>query len=294
MKKVNQKISFKEALRVARPFWWVNTAVPFVVGYLIGRPEPSVTLLVGTAYFAFMYNLFMYGVNDIYDYESDIKNPRKVGIEGSVMPKAKHPSLWRWVWLTNVPVWAYFAFIGDRLSNVWLALIIFMAFAYSLKGLRFKEIPFIDSFTSAFHYSSPFIFGLLLSGASYLWLPAFITFYVWIMANHAFGAIQDVTPDKEAGIGSIAVSLGTQKTILFCLGLYALAAVLPIVYFGKLGIVPSLLLSPYVYLVARTMKYKNEDSNPIFKQSWRRFLFLNYVTGAILSIYLISLITFGS
>lgn len=286
-------LTIKEALKVSRPFWWINTAAPFFVGYLIGRPELSTALVIGTVYFAFMYNLFMYGVNDIYDYESDIRNPRKVGIEGSVLPKSKHGSLWRWIWVSNVPVWLYFVFIGNTLSNIWLIFIVYMALAYSVKGLRFKEKPFVDSFTSAFHYTAPFLFGLLLSQSSYLWLPAYITFYLWVMANHAFGAIQDITPDKKAKIGSIAVSLGAHKTIVFCLVLYSLAAMLPIISFGIKGIVPSVLLAPYVYLVARTFKYKNDDEHPIFKQSWRRFLFLNYVTGAILSVYIVALVVYG-
>ena len=37
--------------------------------------------------------------------------------------------------------------------------------AYSAKGLRFKEKPFLDSITSSTHFVSPAVYGLVLAGA---------------------------------------------------------------------------------------------------------------------------------
>ncbi len=36
----------------------------------------------------------MYGVNDIFDYESDIKNPRKGGLEGSLVAPDRRRMFW--------------------------------------------------------------------------------------------------------------------------------------------------------------------------------------------------------
>lgn len=279
----------KEILVASRPFWWINTGAPFFVGYLSVTQSFSWPLLIGALYFLFPYNLFMYGVNDIFDYESDIKNPRKTGIDGSVLAKSKHKSLWWWILLTNLPFWVYFFLSGSCGANTWLLMIIFMALAYSVKFLRFKEIPLLDSFTSAFHYTSPFLYGVFFAGGNEWWLPAYATFYVWVMANHAFGAIQDITPDKEAGIGSIAVSFGAAKTILFCMLGYSVAAMLPVIFYGAKGVVVSLLLLPYVWLVAQTIPHRKNDQAPIFRRNWKRFLYANYIAGFLISMYLVLL-----
>lgn len=285
------KLNAKEVLLTARPFWWITTAVPFVTGYLANQTDLSRALLAGAVYFLFPYNLFLYGVNDIFDYESDVRNPRKAGIEGAVLAKHKHRSLLMIILLLNIPFWLYFLAIGDVWSNGWLLLIIFMALAYSVKGLRFKEVPLLDSFTSAFHYTSPFLFGIFLARGTRLWLGAYLIFYIWAMCNHAFGAIQDIKPDREAGIASIATKLGAANVIKICLAGYSLAALLPITLFGMKGAVPALLLLVYVMLVARTFPYRDQADHPIFHKSWQRFTYLNYGIGAAMTIYIIFLAT---
>lgn len=288
-KKKSPKISFREVVIASRPFWWINTAAPFFVGYLSVTKAPSLELILGTIYFLFPYNLAMYGINDIFDYESDIKNPRKTGINGSVLAKQKHPWLWLWIAVTNLPFIVYFFLTGSCAANVWLLVMLFMVVAYSIKWLRFKEIPLLDSVTSAFHYASPFMFGILYAGGLELWLPAFATFYIWVMANHAFGAIQDITPDREGGIDSVATVFGASRTILLCLTGYVVAAILPIVFYGRNGLFVSLLLLPYVYLVAQTLPSRQDDTAEIFKQNWKKFLYVNYAVGFVLSLYLIAL-----
>lgn len=280
-------VTFKDLLVVSRPFWWVNTFAPFVAAYFIINGHHDLTLIVGMVYFAFAYNLLMYGVNDIFDYDSDIINPRKVGIDGSVMDKKKHRSLWFWILVINIPLICWLGVHGSVGATLWLFVMLFMVLAYSVPRLRFKEIPFLDSFTSSFHYTSPFIYGVLLAGGTRFYWPAFLAFYVWVMANHAFGAIQDITPDREGGISSIATKLGASRTILFVLAGYIIAAMMPIVAYGWSGILATLLLLPYVVLVAQTLPQRHNDQAIIFRVAWKRFLYWNYIAGFILTIALI-------
>ena len=60
----------------SRPLSWINTAFPFAAAYLLTAREIDLTLIVGTLYFLIPYNLAMYGINDVFDYESDLRNPR--------------------------------------------------------------------------------------------------------------------------------------------------------------------------------------------------------------------------
>lgn len=77
-------------LAASRPLSWVNTAVPFALTYLLAQGEFSALLVVGFIFFLIPYNIAMYGMNDVFDYESDIVNPRKGGVEGAVLPKTMH------------------------------------------------------------------------------------------------------------------------------------------------------------------------------------------------------------
>ncbi len=79
----------------SRPISWINTAFPFAVAYFLGTGNIDITLIVGAFFFLIPYNLLMYGVNDVFDYESDLTNPRKGGLEGALLePKYHAATLW--------------------------------------------------------------------------------------------------------------------------------------------------------------------------------------------------------
>ena len=63
------------------------------------------------------------------------------------------------------------------------------------------------------------VLGILGGG---VW-ACLIAFMLWGAASQAFGAVQDVVADREAGIGSIATAFGAQRTVRLALGCYALA-----------------------------------------------------------------------
>ena len=284
------QLSLKEALVVSRPFWWLTTSVPFIVGALLAEGKLSLTLVVGAFYFLIPYNLLLYGVNDIFDYESDIRNERKTGaVHGSVLARIKHPSLWRWIIFTNVPFALFFAVTGNIESTVFLIMMSYLVLAYSVAGLRYKEIPFIDSLTSGFHYASPFLFALFLFASPDLWSPAFAGFYFWAVGNHAFGAVQDIVPDREARIKSIATYLGAGKTMVFCFFAYALAVIAPVLGYGLHGLVALAAIAPYFLVMLSVFRYRKNERSQRFRRAWRKFVVLNYVVGGIGSLALIYL-----
>jgi 4-hydroxybenzoate polyprenyltransferase len=105
----------------------------------------------------------MYGINDVFDYESDLRNPRKGGIEGALLPKEIHRTvIWSAI-LSCVPFVGYLIAAGNLNSTLWLGLFLFTVIAYSAKNLRFKEKPVLDSITSASHFVGPMIFALALT-----------------------------------------------------------------------------------------------------------------------------------
>ncbi|HSD02671.1 MAG TPA: hypothetical protein VLB81_09890, partial [Gaiellales bacterium] len=71
----------------SRPVSWINTAYPFAAAYLLTTRTIDPTWVIGTLFFLIPYNLAMYGINDVVDYESDLRNPRKGGAHGAVLDR---------------------------------------------------------------------------------------------------------------------------------------------------------------------------------------------------------------
>ena len=184
----------RQLLLASRPLSWINTAFPFAAAYLVTTGRVDAVLVVGTLYFLIPYNLAMYGINDVFDYESDIRNARKGGVEGVVLDTRWHRTT---VWsaaVSNVPFLAVLLLLGSPVSALALGITVFAVVAYSAPRLRFKERPVVDSVTSSTHFVGPAAFGLLLAGAplSATAVAALAAFFAWGMASHAFGSVQDI------------------------------------------------------------------------------------------------------
>ena len=76
-------------LYISRPVLWINTVGPAVVGmWLTGglwRWEALPLLL----WLTLPFNLLIYGVNDVFDRETDARNPRKGSLEGARIDRSE-------------------------------------------------------------------------------------------------------------------------------------------------------------------------------------------------------------
>ncbi|WP_309073853.1 prenyltransferase [Paenarthrobacter sp.] len=283
----NLKGLVPQALLASRPVSWINTAYPFAAAMLLTTREVDWVLIVGTFYFLIPYNLAMYGINDVFDYESDLKNPRKGGIEGALLqPHLHRPMLWLAA-ITNIPFLLVLAFAGGPAAWLSLAVSSFAVVAYSVAGLRFKERPVLDSLTSSTHFVSPAVVGLALAGANVTsgLVILLAAFFLWGMAAHAFGAVQDIEPDRQAGIGSIATVIGGRRTVRLAVGLWLVAgaAMLATPWPGPLAAVIAI---PYIVNCA---PYWNVTDTTAARTNvaWRRFIWLNYGSGFLVTLIFI-------
>lgn len=277
--------SLRRLFVISRPISWVNTAYPFAAGYLLTGGQLSPLFFIASFYFLIPYNLLMYGVNDVFDYESDLRNARKGGIEGAVAAKRFHPTILKAAVASNLPFLAVMLLLGNAVSALVLAGLVFFVIAYSLAGLRFKERPFLDSVTSSLHFCGPLIYALSLAGFSQpAWL-AVGAFFLWGMASHAFGAVQDIVPDRSAGLGSIATVIGGRATVWLALGLYLISLALA----AQLGPVGLVTAAAGLLYAANLLPYLaiTDHTSAVANAGWRRFLWINYLVGAVLTISLI-------
>lgn len=288
----------------SRPLSWVNTAYPFGAAYLLMGGGLSLDFWLGCLFFLVPYNLAMYGINDVFDYESDMRNPRKGGVEGSVLDPALHrPTLLAAV-LSCLPFVLYFLVTAPWVAKAMLVFSLFAVVAYSMRGLRFKEIPVLDSVTSSLHFSTPAWFGVTLlaggaggdsagggagvlgSGVSAAGVVGLIAFFLWGMASQAFGAVQDIGPDREAGLKSIATAFGARGTVAVAVGLYAAAAVL-------MGLTPfplDIMAVVGLAYTANAVRFLSIDdaSAERTRAGWQVFLWLNYAAGFVLTMILLA------
>ena len=271
----------------SRPLSWVNTAFPFAAAYLLTTGAIDLTWVLGTLFFLIPYNVAIYGINDVFYYESDLRNPRKGGVEGALLDPGMHrPTIVASI-VTTVPFVVYLVVVGSPASWVVLAVSLFAVVAYSAKGLRFKERPFLDSITSSTHFVSPAVYGLVLAGAVFTpqLIALLVAFFLWGMASHAFGAVQDVIADREGGISSIATVIGAKATVRFAVVAYLLGGVL-LLFTNWPGPLAAVLVIPYAAVCAPFWNVTDAASETA-NRGWRRFLLLNFITGFVVTMLMI-------
>ncbi|MBP1240529.1 4-hydroxybenzoate polyprenyltransferase [Frigoribacterium sp. PvP120] len=292
----------------SRPLSWINTAFPFAAAYLLSAASgstpdggtsydftavPWLVAIVGTVYFLVPYNLAMYGINDVFDYESDLRNPRKGGVEGALLDRSMHRPTLIAALVTNVPFLVFLVAVGSPLSWLVLAVSVFAVVAYSAPRLRFKERPVVDSVTSSTHFVSPAVYGLVLAGADPT--PALCAllaaFFLWGTASHAFGAVQDVIADREGGIASIATVFGARTTVRLSVVAYLLSALL-MTFTDTPGPFAALIPVAYAISCAPWWNVADADAEGV-NRGWKRFLTLNFVSGFVVTMLLIWWVALG-
>lgn len=270
---------------VSRPISWPNTAYPFAAGYFLLQQTVDARLIIGTLFFLIPYNLLLYGVNDVYDYESDIRNPRKGGIEGAKAAKRLHKPILTASAVLSLPFIATLMAMGSLLANSVLLLVLFFVLAYSLPILRFKERPVLDSITSSLHFVGPLIYAFSLTEFTLAGWVVVAAFFTWGMASHAFGAVQDIIPDKDGGLQSIATAFGAAATVKLVLASYAISG-LVLLPLGTSGLLCSLIALAYMANVWEYRSISDTESHKTNK-AWKRFIYLNLVAGFIITMLLI-------
>jgi 4-hydroxybenzoate polyprenyltransferase len=277
----------RQLLVSSRPVSWINTAYPFAAAYLLTAREIDPVLVVGTIFFLIPYNLAMYGINDVFDYESDLRNPRKGGAHGAVLDRRLHRiTLWAAA-IACAPFVVFLVVAGSPASWLVLAASLFFVVFYSAPPLRLKEVPFADSVTSSIHFFSPAVYGLVVAGATWTWQLVLViaAFALWGVASHAFGAVQDVAADRDAGIASIATARGARWTVRFALACYATAGALMLATPWP-GPLAALVAALYVAMVWPFRAVTDETAH-VATAGWRRFLWINQIAGFAITLLLI-------
>ncbi len=256
----------KTLLRLARPRFWIYLLGPFLVGLaangLFGTSQDIkaiLLVLISALYFTLPANLLIYGINDIFDYQSDILNKKKASYETLVKPEDRS-SLWTAIALTNIPFLIPFILVAEQSPYSIVAIVGFLFFGifYSSPPIRAKARPYLDSLFNIL-YVFPGLYGFLIYNNTVLAIDwrLIIAASLWCIAMHAYSAVPDIQADHGANLRTIATSLGRSKTLWLCLYLYAAAALLSI---EKLNWLAYTLGVVYVGLMALSLRTKTDEA----------------------------------
>jgi lycopene elongase/hydratase (dihydrobisanhydrobacterioruberin-forming) len=264
-------------LKVSRPRFWFYILGPYVVGLVAGSANITesaqpILFLIGL-YFTLPANLLIYGVNDIFDYETDRINEKKANYEALVMPDRRR-ELWIAIAVTNLPFVAVL-FYANAAALIGLATFLFLSIFYSAPPIRAKTKPFLDS---AFNilYAMPGFFAYSLKTGEFA--PAILAAAAgcWTAAMHAFSAIPDIEVDRRAGLATIATLCGPYGTIAVCFVLYGAAAVLSASYLGFASFTVG-----SAYLILMLASIYSVKTGRIFNL-YRAFPLINIAAGFVL------------
>ncbi len=267
-------MKLEQIISISRPRFWLYTFGPVLIALAASsKTQPLIPLITLVLYFTFPANLLIYGLNDIYDYETDKHNPKKSGYE-KLLSKDKHQTLNKLIiWVGVAPLALLIAFGNLPIqSYIFLAGFWFFGSFYSAPPIRAKTKPILDSAFNILYAMPGFaVYGLLSSRFPHMQIV--LASMLWCMAMHAFSAVPDIAADKKAGLRTIATLLGRKGTILFCLSAYLASAALTFVYLGWFSV-----LAGAIYGVIMLLSLTKKDAE-LFRV-YTYFPYINMLVGA--------------
>jgi 4-hydroxybenzoate polyprenyltransferase len=214
-------------LRLSRPRFWLYLGGPVIVGVSYAADGPG-ELFAPLAIALFLYftipaNVFLYGVNDIFDADIDELNPKK-SEEGKEVRYRGDSAVTATIVAATVLGVAFVPFLPPE-GIVALAAFYALGTAYSAPPLRFKTTPLLDSLSNGLYITPGIVAFAAMTGE----IPPLLAIgggWLWTMGMHTFSAIPDIEPDRKAGIQTTATVLGERWTLVYCGVCWLAAAVL--------------------------------------------------------------------
>lgn len=275
----------RRLIEISRPVLWINTVGTVVIGMWLTGDLWRWEIIPILVWVTFPFNLLIYGVNDIFDQDTDQENDRKGGYGGAkIKPHEVRPIAWAVV-ATNIPFLIYFAITLPWLATLWMGLYAFSFWQYSATPLRFKGRPVWDSVSNA-DYAFPLVFVPYALGAEPVWAAA-LGLMAWSMAKHVYDAIQDIDEDADAGIRTTAVAFGARGALVWSGVWWIISTALFALVNIPVAVANALIAGWLVFALWRT------PTTPKARDLYRFSVGFPYVAGAIAGVQLVTGIVLG-
>jgi len=213
--------------RLSRPRYWHFLGSPVLLALIYGASSASdltsPAAIAFAVYFLVPGNLFLYGVNDAFDTDTDEHNPKK-SEEGKEQSFRDTPAVKAAIVLSGLLSVPLFFLTTSPVALLALGGWAFLTVTYSAPPLRLKSIPFVDSVVNGL-YLLPGIAAYITIAGSFPPMSGVVGFWLWTMGYHTFSAIPDIGPDRKAGVRTLASVLGKRKSLVYTGVCWLLSAV---------------------------------------------------------------------
>jgi len=303
-------MSFSTLLRISRPRFWHYVLGPMLIYFASSwyfeniqssfsrewtdRIFDLIIMIIILWYFTLPANLWIYGRNDIADWDTDKFNSKKWSYEAKIddsktMKNKLKWNIWLWniwyiliwnliVWwisyyqwitvyqLQEIPWWPIPTIILLIVSIICLFIFLITSYLYSCRPLRAKAKPFFDGIMNVLYIATPFSIVLINNSQEFRPISSTIITYNFFaalfrcMAMHCYSAIPDIEPDRQAWLNTTAVYLGKQHALIYCGALYILSALLSFPTLWWFSIIWWI-----VYLTMIILSYKRQDIFWLYK-----------------------------
>ena len=247
-------------LLISRPRFWLYTAGPYLVATAFANPLYLTNPLFYLQFLLFLIpaNFFIYGINDIFDTDTDTFNLKKRTKE--VMGTNRN---WIYIFSSFLLFIPYFFFL-DNIGKLILGLFLLVSFAYSAPPFRFKKYPFIDAISNVL-YILPALLAYWQHTQTLIPIHIFIAMWFWVIAMHMYSAVPDIVADTKAKLLTTPVLIGKTGALVLCGALWLSATILTQFWIGLV----------YPIMIILSFKF------PLTKLYWY-FPYINAAVGAVL------------
>ena len=278
-------LHLQRIVHISRPVLWVNALGPAVIGLWLAGSLWDWTALPLLLWLSLPFNLLIYGVNDVFDQDTDALNPRKGSLEGARIVSSEVRTILIWVVATNVPFLVWFALTLPPVALAWMGAYAVVFVFYSAPPLRFKARPFLDSLSNA-AYAFPLVFVPFALGSTPVW-PAAWGLMAWSVAKHAYDAVQDIEEDGAVGITTTPVLLGVRGTAVWS-GAWWIAAT---GFFAPVSVLVAVVNALIAGFLVVALLRRPEPATG--RRLYRHSIAFPYVAGTVAGIQLVGALLLG-
>lgn len=185
----------------------------------------------GLLYVTLPAGLLIYGVNDLFDQDVDLHNPRKLDEAaawwfGSVRRPGRPALAWAELVVTHLA----FAAVACATTAPWRLAVWFASFAltnvvYSVPPFQLSRIPIVAEISSATIYAHLYLLGAGLAGVQVETLP-FLLVACTVLALHLSAELVDRDVDLLGGKRTLSVVMSIQQNRVVLMGIGVLKVLL--------------------------------------------------------------------
>lgn len=270
-------------VKTSRPQFYFVPVYFYVAAFVILESAVTLPVLVQAATLSLPLTLFINGVNDLYDTDTDeLDDLRK---QGETVEERYGDLRTLKVALAVSPlVILVVSFVFNIWNSLFVMLMVAFGYAYSAPPFRLKEKPPLDSLSNGvIAVVLPFLAGAATfmnpTDIPLVTLGKALALTFGIAAAHAYYAAIDYEPDREAGLNTVATKYGKR----FCVAAAIVAVLLNYVAFMReLGLYFDVIVAYILLLLLSTFR----SMEPKYMLRMAHLIYPGFALGAILFLFL--------